>query len=73
MIPDIVHHNQNAYVKGKPIFDAVRAIDDILEFTQSPKSPASCLNSGWASQWFQVGLQPLSKTEVSQPEQAFSI
>ena len=28
VIPDIVH-NQNAYVKGKSIFDAVRAIDDI--------------------------------------------
>ena len=37
MIPDIVHHNQNAYVKGKSIFDAVRVIDDILEFTESEK------------------------------------
>ena len=27
VIPDIVNHNQNAYVKGKSIFDAVRAID----------------------------------------------
>ena len=36
-IPDIVHHNQNAYVKGKSIFDAVRAIDDILEFTEREK------------------------------------
>ena len=34
VIPDIVHHNQNAYVKGKSIFDAVRPIDDILEFTE---------------------------------------
>ena len=37
MIPDIVHYNQNAYVKGKFIFDAVRAIDDILEFTEREK------------------------------------
>ena len=37
VIPDIVHHNQNAYVKGKSIFDAVRAIDDILEFTEREK------------------------------------
>ena len=37
MIPDIIHHNQNAYVKGKSIFDAVRAIDDILEFTEREK------------------------------------
>jgi len=33
VIPDIVHYNQNACVKGKSIFDAVRAIVDILEFT----------------------------------------
>lgn len=37
MIPDIVHYNQNAYVKAKSIFDAVRAIDDILEFTEREK------------------------------------
>ena len=37
VIPDIVHYNQNAYVKGKSIFDAVRAIDDILEFTEREK------------------------------------
>ena len=37
VIPDIVHYNQNAYVKGKSIFDAVRAIDDILELTEREK------------------------------------
>ena len=37
VIPDIVHHNQNAYVKGKSIFDTVRAVDDILEFTEREK------------------------------------
>ena len=37
VIPDIANHNQNAYVKGKSIFDAVRAIDDILEFTEREK------------------------------------
>ena len=37
VIPDIVHHNQNVYVKGKSIFDAVTAIDDILEFKESEK------------------------------------
>ena len=29
VIPDTVHHNQNAYVKRKSIFDTVRAIDKI--------------------------------------------
>ena len=37
VIPDIIHYNQNAYVKGKSIFDTVRAIDDILEFTEREK------------------------------------
>ena len=34
VLPDIVHHNQNAYVKGRTILDAVRTIDDILEYTE---------------------------------------
>ena len=29
VIPEIIHFNQNAYVKGRTIFDAVRTIDDI--------------------------------------------
>ena len=37
MLSDIIHHNQNAYVKGKSIFDAVRSSDDILEFTERKK------------------------------------
>ena len=31
---DIIHFNQNAYVKSRTILDAVRTIDDILEHTQ---------------------------------------
>ena len=34
MVSDIIHHNQNAYVKGRTIFDAVRTVDDILEYTE---------------------------------------
>jgi len=37
VLPDKIHHNQNAYVKGKSIFDAVRSIDNILEFTERKK------------------------------------
>ena len=36
-MPELIHYNQNAYVKGKSIFDAVRTIDDILEFTKCKK------------------------------------
>ena len=34
VLPEIIHFNQNAYVKGRTIFDAVRTIDDILEYTE---------------------------------------
>ena len=32
ILPDLIHHNQSAYVKGRSIFDAVRTIDDVLEY-----------------------------------------
>ena len=34
VIPEIIHFNQNAYAQGRTIFDAVRTIDDIMEFTE---------------------------------------
>ena len=34
VLGEIIHFNQNAYVKGRMILDAVRAIDDILEYTE---------------------------------------
>ena len=34
VFPEIIHFNQNAYVKGRTIFDAVRTINDIMEFTE---------------------------------------
>ena len=34
VFPEIIHFNQNAYVQGRTIFDAVRTIDDIMEFTE---------------------------------------
>ena len=34
VLPYIIHHNQNAFVKGRTIFDAVRTINDVLDFTE---------------------------------------
>ena len=31
ILPDLIHYNQNEYVKVRSIFDAVRTIDDVLE------------------------------------------
>ena len=33
----LIHYNKNAYVKGQSIFDAVRTIEDILEYTKCKK------------------------------------
>ena len=43
VLSDIIHHNQNAYVKGNSIFDVVRSIDDVLEFTEQKKIKALML------------------------------
>ena len=34
LLPSIIHFNQCAYVKGRTIFDAVRTVEDILEYTE---------------------------------------
>ena len=34
MLPNIIHHKQCAYVKGRTIFDAVRTIEDVMEFSE---------------------------------------
>ena len=34
MLPSIIHYDQNAFVKGRNIFDAVRTINDIFDFTK---------------------------------------
>ena len=34
VLPKLIHPNQNAFVKGRSIFDAVRTIDDILDYTK---------------------------------------
>ena len=33
-LPNIIHYNQCAYVKGRTIFDAVRTIEDVVEFSE---------------------------------------
>ena len=33
-LPEIIHYNQNAFVKGRTIFDAIRTIEDVIEHTK---------------------------------------
>ena len=37
ILPSIIHYNQSAYVKGRTVFDAIRTIDDVLEYTERYK------------------------------------
>ena len=39
VLPEIIHADQYAYVKGKTIFDAVRTVDDIMEYTKIKQLP----------------------------------
>ena len=34
ILPELIHHNQNGFVKGRSVFDAVRTIDYFLELAQ---------------------------------------
>ena len=34
VLPNLIHPNQNAFVKGRCIFDAIRTIDDIVDYTK---------------------------------------
>ena len=33
-LPEIIHCNRNAFVKGRTIFDAIRTIEDVIEHTK---------------------------------------
>lgn len=34
VVPSIMHYNNCAYVKERTIFDVVRTIEDVMEFTE---------------------------------------
>ena len=39
VLSEIIHSNQNAFVKGRSIFDAIRTIDDLMEYTKEKDLP----------------------------------
>ena len=39
ILPEIIHESQCAYVKGRTIFDAVRSINDVMEYTKLHNIP----------------------------------
>jgi len=39
ILPFLVHHSHNAFIKGRLIFDAIRMIDDVLEYAKKNNRP----------------------------------
>jgi len=39
VLPHIIHYDQNAFVKGRTIFDAVHTISDAMDFTKTKRLP----------------------------------
>jgi len=39
VLPSIIHFNQNAYVKGRTIFDAAHTIEDVIEYAKRSCTP----------------------------------
>ena len=39
VLPEVIYFNQNAFVKGRKIFDSVRTIDDVIEYARYKDIP----------------------------------
>jgi len=47
ILRDLIHYNQNAYIKVRSIVDAVRTIDDVLEYTKQSKQSGSLVTTNF--------------------------
>ena len=62
VLPDIIHHNQNAFVQGRSIFDAIRTIDDIMEYTKIMKLSGFLITIDFEKAFDSVNHSFLTKT-----------
>ena len=62
VLPDIIHHNQNAFVQGRSIFDAIRTIDDIMEYTRIMKLSGFLITIDFEKAFDSVNHSFLTKT-----------
>ena len=62
ILPSIVHKSQNAYVKGRSIFDSTRIIGDIMLFTKEHKLPGLLLAVDFEKAFDSLDWTFLSKT-----------
>ena len=62
VLPKVIHHNQHAYVKGRTISDAVRTIDDVLEYTERYRLNGKMIAVDFQKAFDSVNRQFLCKT-----------
>ncbi|RUA07179.1 MAG: hypothetical protein DSY43_00385 [Gammaproteobacteria bacterium] len=62
VLPAIIHHNQHAFVHGRTIFDAVRTIDDVLDYTKTKHIDALLVTIDFEKAFDSVNWDFLNKT-----------
>ena len=62
VLPHIIHGDQYAYVKGGTIFDAVRSIDDSMEFSKTKQIPGSMVAIDFEKAFDSLSWNFLTKT-----------
>ena len=62
LLPKVIHHNHHAYVKGRTISDAVRTIDDVLEYTERYRLNSKMIAVDFQKAFDSVNRQFLYKT-----------
>ena len=62
VLPKLIHHNQDAYVKGRTINDAIKTIDDILVYTERYGINGQNASSGFSESFDSVNTNFLCST-----------
>ena len=62
VLPHLIHYNQNAFVKGRSIFDAVRTIDDIVDYTKRNSWPGILIAIDFEKAFDTLNFQFLIRT-----------
>ena len=62
VLPEIIHSNQNVFVKGRSIFDAIRTIDDLMEYTKGKDLPGILVAIDFEKAFDMLNLNFLMRT-----------
>ena len=62
VLPSVVHHNQCAYVKDRTICDAVRSIEDILDYTKRYQIEGRLISIDFKKAFYSVSRDFLFRT-----------